>query len=151
MRSPPLHPLRLVLDTNVVLDLLYWRDPTVRPLDAALRRGEAVAVTDEACLAELRDVLGRPAFAGEDCDAAALVAAYAGACRRIAADPTAAAGLPACRDPDDQKFLELARAAGADLLVTRDKALLALGRRKFGIADFRILTPAQAMAWLADG
>jgi len=65
-------------------------------------------------------------------------------CRRVAKRIESAlaqgerAKLPACRDPDDQKFLEAALAAGAAFLLTRDKALLELARR---IEAFRIVTP----------
>jgi predicted nucleic acid-binding protein len=61
--------------------------------------------------------------------------------RRIAASVPQAERLllPACRDRDDQKFLEAALAAGAGFLVTRDRALLGLARRAL---PFRILTPA---------
>ena len=51
---------------------------------------------------------------------------------------TAAIGLPRCSDPDDQKFLELALAGKADVLVTKDQALLDLSRRKL---PFRIASP----------
>jgi hypothetical protein len=34
-----------------------------------------------------------------------------------------------CRDPDDQKFLDLAYGAGAQLLFTKDRAVLSLARR----------------------
>jgi len=55
------------------------------------------------------------------------------------------ARLPVCRDRDDQKFLELAAAAGADCLVTKDRELLALSRRRKAqvgrSVPFRILHP----------
>ena len=51
--------------------------------------------------------------------------------------------LPVCRDPDDQKFLELARDCGADFLVTRDRALLVFARRKYQHLSFRVVTPRQ--------
>jgi predicted nucleic acid-binding protein len=50
-----------------------------------------------------------------------------------------------CADPDDQKFLELARAAGAHALVTRDRALLVLRRRRSPPVPFRIVTPAELL------
>ena len=54
--------------------------------------------------------------------------------------------LPRCQDRDDQKFLELAARAGADLLVSKDKALLKLrGRTRLG---FEIVKPAAASARL---
>ena len=46
--------------------------------------------------------------------------------------------LPPCRDPDDQKFLELAAGAGADALVTKDRELLRLR----GL-PFRVCAPAE--------
>ena len=44
-----------------------------------------------------------------------------------------------CRDPDDQVFLELAIASGADVVVTGDADLLTLA----GSAGVPILTPAE--------
>jgi predicted nucleic acid-binding protein len=47
--------------------------------------------------------------------------------------PSKTAALPGalarCRDPDDLHFLELAYRGRADMLVSRDKAVLALKRR----------------------
>ena len=57
------------------------------------------------------------------------------------------AGLPRCRDKDDQKFLEAALAARADVLVTKDRALLDLARRT---ARFRIVTPEEFTAIRGD-
>ena len=54
--------------------------------------------------------------------------------------------LPRCRDADDQKFLELAARTGADLLVSKDKALLRLrGRTRL---PFAIVAPAAAAVLL---
>ena len=63
-------------------------------------------------------------------------------CRRISKpiqNSVPGTDLPKCRDPDDQKFLEAAAAARADVLITKDVALLELARRKL---PFRILTPS---------
>jgi putative PIN family toxin of toxin-antitoxin system len=142
----PAEPPRLwVLDTNVVLDLIHWNDPGVAPLAAALRSGAVVACTDESCLKELELVLARPEFLGDAQQAREHAAAYRAAARVVASDDRPALPpLPRCKDPDDQKFLELARACGAEMLVTKDKALLALARRKHALA-FRIATPAAAL------
>ena len=64
--------------------------------------------------------------------------ATTGATAIATASAAAVAALPRCSDPDDQKFLELARAAQADVLVTKDQALLDLARRKL---PFRIAAP----------
>jgi predicted nucleic acid-binding protein len=55
-------PTKLVLDTNVVLDLVVFRDEGVRPLARALESGAAIAVTSQACLEELGRVLAYPQF-----------------------------------------------------------------------------------------
>jgi len=134
--------LRLVLDTNVWLDWLVFRDACVAPLRAAVEAGRAMVCIDAACEGELARVLaqrlGRTVL-----DAAAQAAALA-ECRRVARSGAAGAPLacrlPPCSDPEDQKFLELARDCRADLLVTKDRALLVLARH----APFRIVTPRQA-------
>lgn len=48
-----------------------------------------------------------------------------------------------CKDPDDQKFLELARDCRAGWLVTKDRGLLVFARRKYQPLPFRIVTPQQ--------
>ncbi len=131
--------MRLVLDTNVWLDWLVFGEPELEPLRAAVAQGRARVYIDAACEAELARVLDYP-LGRVRLDAAAQAACLA-ECRRVAAPDDEAAplecALPACRDPDDQKFLELARACRADLLLTRDRALLELARR----TPFRIVTP----------
>ena len=60
--------------------------------------------------------------------------------------PTAPADLPllpTCRDPDDQKFLELAQASGAQWLISKDRDLLKLARRTRKAGLFLILKPEQ--------
>jgi putative PIN family toxin of toxin-antitoxin system len=128
--------LRLVLDTNVWLDLLVFDDPAARPL----RERSFEIVIDAACEAELERVLGYAL--GKWSLEPARQAACLAECRRLAlrVNVGAAGGaLPACRDADDQKFLALAAAAGADALVTKDEALLELHPR----LPFRVVRPAE--------
>lgn len=135
----------LVLDTNVVLDLLHFRDPAVAPLRAALESGRASCVANAACRDELAHVLSHPQFTITDDEARRILDEYAALAQFC--DVSASGALPQCRDPDDQKFLELAQAAGAGLLVTKDKALLALAK-KCGRLGLRITTPAGAAGLL---
>jgi uncharacterized protein len=134
MRGSP-DAMRLVLDTHVWLEWLVFDDSRVATLRQAVEGGRARVFIDEACRAELERVLGYP-LGNRPVDAARCLAEVA----RLAVPVTCAprAGLPACRDPDDQKFLVLAASAGADCLVTRDRALLALDRHAL---SFRILVP----------
>jgi predicted nucleic acid-binding protein len=139
-------PIRLVLDTQVWLDWLVFDDPGVRRLRNAVHLGRAEVTLDAACDAELERVLaydlGRHSIA-PDAQARALGEARRLARRvDIALSPSERAGLPRCRDPDDQKFLEAAAAAGAQVLVTKDRALLELNRRRTRAIPFRIRKPA---------
>jgi putative PIN family toxin of toxin-antitoxin system len=132
--------MRLVLDTNVWLDWLAFDDPGVAPLKAAVAEGRAEIFIDDSCAAELARVLAYD-LGKRSLDPQRQAACLA-ECRRIArplagADPAACAALPRCPDPDDQIFLEAALAARADFLVTKDRELLALGRR----VPFRIVRP----------
>jgi len=148
---------RLVLDTNVWLDWLVFDDPSAAPIQAAVEAGRAVIHTDAACEAEFVRVLGYDR-AKRTLEPAAQAACHARMCTIVhmwkpGADPFAAhplMRLPDCRDPDDQKFLELARACGADFLVSRDRALLEIGRRTGRPLPFAIVTPA-ALAHRLEG
>ncbi|MFP5381304.1 MAG: putative toxin-antitoxin system toxin component, PIN family [Gammaproteobacteria bacterium] len=134
-----------VLDTNVVLDLLHFAEPTALPILDALLAGHIECRTSAATLAELQRVLGYPEFGLDAAAQAAIRERYDALARCVEAQCDSA--LPRCRDADDQKFLELAAAAAAGVLVSRDRALLRLaGRRQL---PFRILSPARAAADLA--
>ena len=136
--------LRLVLDTNVVLDLLHFADPAATPLFAALEAGRARCFADHASLGELARVVGYAEFGLSETAGTALVERYRQLVVTIG--PGSVPKLPQCRDPDDQKFLELAFRSQADLLVSKDKALLKLkGRTNLG---FRIVPPAGMVAYL---
>ena len=136
--------MRLVLDTNVWIDWLVFDDPAIAPLKAAHRDGRVHIVVDEACLQELNAVLAYPEFGLDDTQKADHLAEVARCTiRHVDQQPTRAVALPRCSDPDDQKFLELARDAQSDWLMTNDKALLKLGRKTMQVADFRIATPGQ--------
>jgi putative PIN family toxin of toxin-antitoxin system len=131
-------PPRVVLDTNVWLDWLVFDDPAVAPLREAQARGRIEVVIDEACEAELTKVLAYD-LGAHTLDAQARSACIS-RCRGIATrvSESAHGALPACRDPDDQKFIALVCAAGAEVLVSKDRALLALARR---LGAVRIVTP----------
>lgn len=142
----PAVPLRLVLDTNVVLDLLHFGHPLALPILAAIESGRVEAVVEQAGLDELQRVLTYPQLAIAPDAGAALFARYR---QLVRLQPAGALPywLPQCSDRDDQKFLELAARSGADLLVSKDKALLKL-RRKTKRLGFAIVKPEEAVARL---
>ncbi len=146
-------PLRLVLDTNIWLDWLVFNDPGAAPIKSAVASGQAEVFIALACEQELERVMATPL--GKLTLDASTQAACLAECRRVAQMVAAEAiegdhaKMPACRDPDDQKFLELASACRADFLVTKDLALLELARRKLRPLPFRIVTPQQMNAALS--
>ena len=141
-------PGRVVLDTNVCLDLFVFADPRVAPLAAALADGALEAVTDDRCREEWRRVLGYPGLALDEAAQAEALAAYDRVLRCLDDVPLPCdIRLPRCADPDDQKFLELALAARARWLLSKDKEVLRLGRRTARDGLFVIATPA---AWLLE-
>lgn len=146
MQNTPPRPLRLVLDTNVVLDLLHFVDAAAAPILHALQTRSAQCRTSAQTLEELRRVLAYPEFKINAEAQTTLLARYQG--WTGPGEPVSVhANLPRCSDPDDQMFLELAASTQADFLITKDKALLRL-KRYHGLG-FSILTPAEADALLA--
>ena len=154
-------PLRLVLDTNVWLDWLAFDDATIMPLKRTQAAGTIEIFSDEACTRELIAVLNYD-LGKRSLDAETQKVKLAEFQRLVRPHPNppllrrggsedTATPLPKCRDPDDQKFLELARDCGADYLVTKDNALLVLARRKTRPAPCRIVTPSEMGAILANG
>jgi putative PIN family toxin of toxin-antitoxin system len=143
--------LRVVLDSNVWIDILVFDDPHTRPIRAALESGALAALIDARCLAELTYVLDYPQFAQRAVDKVAALATLANLSQMVAppapdATLSAARPLPKCKDRDDQKFLELAHAAGADWLVSKDRAVLKLARRVARDFGFQIAQPAPFVA-----
>jgi len=136
----------VVLDTNVLLSLFVFADSRFQPLRVRIENGNWLALANERCLAEFRRVLAYPMFSLDAAGQEAALSAYAALAHRVTATPTSAQPLPLCSDPDDQKFLELARDGGADCLITSDKALLKLARRQRLAHLFRILTPEKTLA-----
>jgi putative PIN family toxin of toxin-antitoxin system len=141
-------PLRVVLDTNVSLDLIVFRDPRWRPLRETIERGECEAMMRADCRTEFARVLEYPQFDLDPGQRVRALQAFDGLHRMV--DPQGGRDepsrpLPQCRDPDDQKFLELALQADADILLSKDKAVLKLARRNRREGLFEILSP---QAWV---
>ncbi len=133
---------RIVIDTNVCLDLFVFRDPRWAGLHAALRNGTVQAVTCVDCRMEWLIVLdySHLPLNGESRVQAATEFDSLIACLGID-ESDSDVRLPVCSDPDDQKFLELARDANADVLITKDKALLKLAKKTAKTGLFAIMLP----------
>lgn len=137
---------RLVIDTNIVLDLYVFDDAAATPLRAALEAGEVEWLATAAMRAELSRVLGYPKIvprlAFHARTAAGVLAAFDRHARIV--DVPAKASVT-CRDADDQCFIDLAVAHGVCLL-SKDKAVRAMRRR------MELLGAGSASCWPAkDG
>ena len=131
----------LVLDTNVVLDWLYFDDPGCESLVLAIRSREVRWIATPAMRSEIEHVLGRGIRARRPVDATAILEGWDQWASMTAAPGGPPAATLRCTDPDDQKFIDLALQAGASALLTRDRAVLKLARRAH-VHGLRIQTTA---------
>ena len=140
----------MVLDTNVWLDIHYFRDPQAEPLAAALESPHWATAHCEQTDAELSLVLARAPFGSDPIQRLRLADCLQRWQARALPFCLDAQAPYRCRDPHDQKFLDLAHVAQASLLLTKDKALLSVQRsaRHNGLT---ILTPRQFASCEAFG
>ena len=134
--------MRLVLDTNIVLDVLVFGDPAARPLHEGLRGGALHWLATVPMREELARVLAYPKLAPR-------VAFHRGSADAVLADFDAHACLvdPAptapvrCGDADDQKFIDLA-VAHRCMLLSKDWEVLRMKKR---LAALQVLA---ARSWV---
>ncbi|MCY3853540.1 MAG: putative toxin-antitoxin system toxin component, PIN family [Gammaproteobacteria bacterium] len=117
-------PLRLVLDTNVLLSALLFRTGSLAWLREAWQSGTIRPLASRDTTAELIKVLSYPKFHLTDTEIEELLGDYLPWCEIITVSHPV--DIPECRDPLDRPFLVLAQSAKADALVTGDKDLLIL-------------------------
>ncbi|MDX9709120.1 MAG: putative toxin-antitoxin system toxin component, PIN family [Trichloromonas sp.] len=129
---------RVVFDTNVVVSALLFRHGHLSWWRKAWREGRAIPLLGRETVAELVRVLSYPKFRLKPEEIEALLADYLPCGEVITDKPTEKA--PSCRDPDDQKFIDLAFAGNADWLVSGDNDLLVMAP----MCPFEILPPATA-------
>lgn len=127
-----------VLDTQVVLDWFVFRDATTLALGRAIESGSLRWLASQPMLGEIEHVLDRGVGAAWLPNRRAI----RDLCDRFAIPANVAdSSALRCTDPDDQMFVDLALAAGARWLFTRDKALLRLAPRA-RVRGVWILRPA---------
>jgi len=126
--NPPSGAL-VVLDTNIVLDLLLFQDPATVKLKAALGDSSLQWIATVAMRDELERVLGYPyivkSLQHHAVQAMQVLTEFDTHAKLLAVAPRASA---VCKDPDDQKFIDLAVAYQA-LLLSKDKAVLCMKKR----------------------
>ena len=135
---------RIVLDTNVCLDLFVFRDPRWQHLLSVMQQDQVECVTSSSCRMEWTLVLNYKKLALTEVQQQSLLAEFDALIHVIPDDEPSISlpiKLPICRDKDDQKFLVLAHTAQADFLITKDKALLKLARKTARLGLFTIASP----------
>jgi putative PIN family toxin of toxin-antitoxin system len=131
--------LRCVFDTNVLISaLLLPGSKPRRALDLALHQGELLLSLD--LLAELGAVLGRKRFRRYITEEE--VRTFVAALTRQAKLVDVTVQIAECRDPKDDKLLELAVSGSATHIVTGDSDLLSL----HPFQDIQIVTPQAFLA-----
>jgi putative PIN family toxin of toxin-antitoxin system len=136
--------LKLVLDTNIVLDLWVYDDPVSAPLRKALADPETVWLASDAMREELARVLFYPQIQKRlNARALPAEAVLAQFDQRTCIAPAALKAPYTCKDADDQKFIDLAAAHGAHLL-SKDAEVLCMAKRlaRLGVAVSRELPSA---------
>jgi len=129
-------PRRVVLDTNVAVSALVFREGRLAWLREAWEAGRIVPIVSAETVAELVRVLAYPKLKLSEEETKNVLAHYMEHAEAVR-EAGASVRVPECRDPDDRKFLQLAYAAKADALVTGDEDLLTLA----GKSRVPILTP----------
>lgn len=134
--------IRVVFDTNLLVSyLISHRPPIATLLDQHLAAGRFVLLTAPALLEELDRVLRYPRLQQYYSDETrtrfiALVAALS----EMVELPDAVPRI--CRDPDDDWVIACAIAGGANVIVSGDHDLLALGK----VGNLPILSATQFLA-----
>ena len=131
--------MRVVLDTNIVLDLWLYKDPATPALLEALEHKTVQWLATQVMRDELERVLAythiaqRLSFSQLSADD--ILAKFDAHAQLM---PIAAKALFVCKDGDDQKFIDLA-AAHQTQLISKDKAVLTMRNRlaRLGVAVAR--------------
>lgn len=122
-------PRKVVLDTNIVLDIFLFSDPACVSIRAGLLAGSLHWLAIQHMRNELERVLDythlQPKLALYELTKADVLAAFDQHAHLVDVAPRV---NTVCKDPDDQCFIDLAVAHQA-LLVSKDKAVLALRKR----------------------
>ena len=126
-----------VLDTNVVLGWLVFRDPRCEAWAAGIESGALRWVGTPWMRDELAHMLGHSSLAKWSPKAEHALTFFD---RWCALQPPPPPCHLRCTDPDDQVFADLAVHTQAKWLLTHDRALLKM-RRRLGLKGVAVLTP----------
>ena len=128
MSTPDERPA-LVLDTNILLDVWVFGDAAAAPLIAGLLQGQWRWLATPPMRDELARVLAYPqivkSLTHHQIHPQTVLDHFDAFAEMVAVAPKASV---TCKDPDDQKFIDLAVAHRATLL-SKDHAVLSMAKR----------------------
>ena len=141
-------PQLIVIDSQSLFDWMVFRNPVCARWDAALSTQEWKWIFTSEMKAEFDFVAAKGFGERWPVDAEAVASAWSRHGQQVETPPPASAATRLhCTDADDQKFIDLAIASRAHMLVTRDKALLRLARQALERHGVRVCRPE---VWSAD-
>lgn len=136
--------MRAVVDTNILVRAVIKPQGSVGPVLQRLRRREYTLLLSRATLDEMADVLHRPRlrvkYGLSESALRAVIRLVVLRSELVQPDEQVAV----CRDPKDDKFLEVAVAGQADVIVSGDEDLLVLDP----YAGIPIVSPSKFLAML---
>jgi putative PIN family toxin of toxin-antitoxin system len=116
--------MNLVLDANVFVSAYIWHGIPEVILIRIAKKMDTLFFTD-AIINEIEGIIGMPKLKRSKEQIDYILANIKKRGKKIVTSPQhRVTGV--CRDPDDEKYLECAIAAGADYIITGDKDLLVL-------------------------
>jgi putative PIN family toxin of toxin-antitoxin system len=118
-------PVRVVLDTNVVLSALVFGGGAAGRVRRAWQQGALLPLASTATVQELVRVLAYPKFHLAQAEQDELVADYLPYTETVRI-PQPPPQVPDCRDALDEPFMHLAVAGKAQVLVSGDRDLLSI-------------------------
>lgn len=135
--------LRFVFDANVIVSASLIEEST--SADALYRAIDSgIILISENTLHEIRDVLSRKKF--DRYVARSKRRQFLNVLVRDTELVEPDADIQECRDPDDDKYLELAVSGRADTIVSGDKDLLVLNP----FENIPIMRPDEFLVWLSE-
>jgi len=118
---------RIIVDTNILLDIIYFEDPHVKDLTKAIESGHLEAWSCNLIWDEFLDVMRRPAFYKNEETYQKMIEK---ALKYFQFDTSKIPPSPyKCRDPDDQIFIDLAVIKAPCWLISRDLEVLKLAKK----------------------
>jgi uncharacterized protein len=140
MSSPERREFRFVLDSNVLVSAaLFKRSIARQAFDKAMLDGQILM--SQPVLSEIQDVFSRSRF--DKYLAVESRTRFLIDLVKIVEMVEITEAIAACRDPKDDKFLELAISGQANYVLSSDKDLLVL----HPFQEIAIVTPADFLTW----